>query len=241
MYDQPSFLKRVEMLSSMPDEYCFFNIYPISFKKNITIIIGENGVGKSTLLETIAVKLGCPAEGGSRNFNYKTEDTHFQSIEHIRLIKTGKKIFDLFFYRSETYYNFITEMRRLDAEKFGGAKINSYYGGKDLHLLSHGESMKALYTNRFKANSLYILDEPEASLSVGNQINLINKINNLSQNGTQFIIATHSPILMAIPNADLIEFGTKSHRRTRLEDTNIYYIYKKILESNGAFIKNLLD
>lgn len=239
--DSPNFLRGVELLNSMPDKFCFFNIYPMHFKKNITILIGENGVGKSTLLETLAVKLGCPAEGGSRNFNYKTENTHFQHVEHIRLIKTGKKISDLFFYRSETYYNFITEMRRLDKEDFGGGKINSYYGGKDLHLLSHGESMKALYTNRFTDNGLYIMDEPEASLSVENQIDLIKKITKLSLNGTQFIIATHSPILMATPNSDLIELGTRFHRRIKFQDTKAYYLYKQILDSKGEFIKDLLD
>lgn len=204
------------MLSSMPNEFLFFNIYPMNFKKNITVIVGENGVGKSTLLVTIAIKFGCPAEGGARNFNFKTEDTHFQSVEHIRLIKSGKRISDLFFYRSEAYYNFLTEMRKLDAEEFGGAKINSYYGGKDLLLLSHGESMKALYEHRLKPNSLYIFDEPEASLSVDNLINLIRKINQLSLKGTQFIIATHSPLLMAIPDADLIELDKKFHRRIKL-------------------------
>jgi predicted ATPase len=237
----PSFLRGIDILESMPDQYCFFNIYPMSFNKNISLLIGENGTGKSTLLESLAVKLGCPAEGGSRNFNYKTEDTHFEATEHLRLIKTGKRFSDLFFYRSETYYNFMTEMRKLDSEDYGGARINSFYGGKDLHLLSHGQSMKALYQNRFSENGLYILDEPEASLSAESQIDLISTIHKLSLKGAQFIIATHSPILMAMPNAELIEIGMRYHRRVKYKDTNTYYFYKKILDSDRDFLETLIE
>ncbi|MEB5475987.1 AAA family ATPase [Acinetobacter pollinis] len=241
MQDFPNFLRGIEILETMPNEYCFFNLYPMTFNKNITLLIGENGIGKSTLLESLAIKLGCPAEGGSRNFQYKTEDTHFEATEHLRLIKTGKLISDIFFYRSETYYNFMTEMRKLDEDIEGGTRINTFYGGKDLHLLSHGQSMKALYQNRFKKNGLYIMDEPEASLSAESQIDLISKIYELSLQGTQFIIATHSPILMAIPNAEIIEIGPRFHRRVKYKDTSAYYFYKKILDSDTDFIESLID
>ncbi|GAB3044735.1 AAA family ATPase [Acinetobacter apis] len=241
MKHSPSFLRGVEILDSMPTEYCFFNIYPMTFHKNVTLLIGENGIGKSTLLESLAVKLGCPAEGGSRNFKYKTEDTHFEATEHLRLIKTGKRFSDLFFYRSETYYNFMTEMRKLDEDPEGGEKINTFYGGKDLHLLSHGQSMKALYQNRFKEDGLYFMDEPEASLSAESQIDLISKIYELSLKGAQFIIATHSPILMAIPNAEIIEIGPRFHRRVAYKDTRAYYFYKKILDSDTDSIESLIS
>lgn len=216
-------------------------LYPIQFIKPITIFFGENGIGKSTIMESLAVYLGCPAEGGSKNFNYFTENTHI-NVPDIVVEKGEKYPKDIFFYRSETFYNFMTEMTRLDSPEFGGVKINSYYGGKELHKLSHGESMNALYTNRFKENSLYLLDEPESSLSINSQLKFIEKILTLSNKGTQFIIATHSPIIMQIPNADLLEITKKGVKRTRFKDTNIFYMYKEILlDESNSYLTNIIN
>lgn len=241
MLKNSPFLMKVELLQSIPDDFPFFHLYPLHFKKNITIIVGENGVGKSTILEALAVKFGCPAEGGSVNFNFSTENTHLDYTQHLRIAKNGKKIKDTFFYRSETFYTFLSEMRRLDNDPEGGNKINTYYGGRDLHTVSHGESMVALYSHRFRDQSLYFLDEPEASLSIANQISFVERVLQLSQQGTQFIIATHSPIIMAMPEATLLQVTPNSKYETTFAETKHYYLLKELIESKGEFLRHIVD
>lgn len=241
MYENKLLLKRVDLLKSIPDSFQFMHLYPLCFTKNITVITGENGVGKSTILEALAVKLGCPAEGGSKNFNFATENTHLDYTKHLRISKSSIKIEDVFFYRSETYYNLLSEMRNLDSELSFDPKINSYYGGKDLHTISHGESMRALFFNRFRAKGLYILDEPEASLSIASQIDFVERIIQLAKEGAQFIIATHSPVIMLMPDIELIQITDNNYRYVNFTDTNIYYLYKEILESKGSFLKDIIS
>lgn len=241
MYENKPLLKRVDLLSSIPDSFQFMHLYPLCFTKNITVITGENGVGKSTILEALAVKLGCPAEGGSKNFNFATENTHLDYTKHLRISKSSTKIEDVFFYRSETYYNLLSEMRNLDSELSFDPKINSYYGGKDLHTISHGESMRALFFNRFRGKGLYILDEPEASLSIASQIDFVERIIQLAKEGAQFIIATHSPVIMLMPDIELIQITDNNYRYVNFTDTNIYYLYKEILESKGSFLKDIIS
>ncbi|OOF71178.1 AAA family ATPase [Rodentibacter caecimuris] len=214
-------------------------LFPIKLTKPISIFIGENGIGKSTLMESLAVYLGCPAEGGSKNFNFFTENTHIHIPDFI-VGKGTKQPKDVFFYRSETFYTFMSEMKRLDQPEFGGGKINSYYGGVELHKLSHGESMNALYTNRFHENGLYILDEPEASLSLNSQLKFIERIVFLSRNGAQFIIATHSPIIMQTPKAELLEVTRKGIKKVSFQETNVYYMYREIINSH-TYLNDILN
>ncbi|WKS97426.1 AAA family ATPase [Gallibacterium anatis] len=216
-------------------------LFPIKLNKQISIFIGENGIGKSTIMESLAVHLGCPAEGGSKNFKFSTENTHLQIPDIV--VKKGIKFpKDVFFYRSETFYTFMSEMKRLDIPEFGGGKINSYYGGTELHKLSHGESMSALYTNRFHQNGIYILDEPEASLSLNNQLKFIEKIVTLSRNGAQFIIATHSPIIMQTPESELLEVTKSGVKTVNFRDTNVYYIYREIMQDNShTYLSSILN
>ncbi|WP_017395271.1 AAA family ATPase [Acinetobacter haemolyticus] len=234
-------LTKVELLNTIPDDFPFLHLYPLEFKKNITVITGENGSGKSTILEALALKFGCSAEGGTVNFNYKTEDTHLDYSSHLRIQKSPRRIRDIFFYRSETYYNFLTEMRQLDNAPSFGPPIRNFYGGKDLHTLSHGEAMKALIDHRFRAEGLYILDEPESALSVNNQINFVEKVIQLSKQGAQFIIATHSPILMLMPDIQLLQLNENSLREVNFTDTHIYYMYKEIINSNGDYLNQIID
>lgn len=241
MYENTPMLKRIDLLNTIHHDFPFMHLYPLCFTKNITVITGENGAGKSTILEALAVKLGCPAEGGSINFHYETENTHLDYTKHLRISKSGKKIEDIFFYRSETYYNLLTEMRNLDSELSFDPKINSYYGGRDLHTISHGESMRALFFNRFRGGGLYILDEPEASLSIASQIDFVERIIQLAKEGAQFIIATHSPVIMLMPDIDLIQITENNYRYVDFINTNIYYLYKEILESKGEFLKNIIN
>lgn len=237
---QPLLIK-IELLNSIDADFNFLHLYPLKFHKNITILIGENGIGKSTILEALAVKLGCPAEGGSRNFKFETENTHLDYTKHLRLTKSFRTIRDIFFYRAESFYTFLSEMNKLDAVESFSPAIKSYYGGRNLHTLSHGESMKALYSNRFKPESIYILDEPEAALSISNQIDFIEKILTLSKLGTQFIIATHSPILMAMPEATLIQLTANGKYETRFVKTNAYYMMKQIINSDGDYLNHIIN
>lgn len=215
-------------------------LLPYEFQNSLTIFIGENGSGKSTLLEAIAINLGCNPEGGSKNFNFKTEDTHSDLYKRIVVAKGYKKPKDLYFYRSESFYNLLTEMRRLDSFGSFDPQVKTYYGGTDLHDQSHGESMQSLYTYRFKPNGLYILDEPEASLSPLGQLAFIKRIIELSKGGAQFIIATHSPLVMSIPGADLINIG-ESMEKVCFTDTDAYSIYRAVLLGGNSYLEDLLD
>ena len=166
----------------------------------VTYIVGENGSGKSTLLEAIAVSSGFNPEGGSKNFRFGTRSSHSPLHEYLRIAKGVRRPKDGFFLRAESFFNVATEIERLDSEG-GGPRVIDSYGGKSLHEQSHGESFLALMMNRFGGNGLYLLDEPEAALSPQRQLAALARIHDLVKAGSQFIIATHSPILMAYPDA----------------------------------------
>jgi predicted ATPase len=217
------------------------NVLPFSFKKNITIILGENGSGKSTLLEAIAIHLGCNPEGGGRNFIFKTADTHSDLFESIKVVKGYRKARDLFFYRAETFYNLTTEIRNLDSAGSFDQPIRNYYGGEDLHHMSHGEAMEALYQYRFKSNGIYILDEPEASLSPQRQLNFISRIHFLASQGAQFVIATHSPIIMFTPGCDLYSLDGGVLEVVEAEDTSLFSLYKTIISSSGSYLTKIVE
>lgn len=172
----------------------------LEMEKPVTFFVGENGTGKSTLLEAIAVGYGFNPEGGSRNFNFSSRETHSNLHQYITVVKGVRRPKDGFFLRAESFYNVASEVDRLGEE--GGTLIYSY-GGKSLHEQSHGESFMSLILNRFHGDGIYILDEPEAALSPSRQMALLCRIHELVNEGSQFIIATHSPILMAYPDADI--------------------------------------
>ncbi|UVJ43914.1 AAA family ATPase [Pseudomonas sp. LS1212] len=216
------------------------DIFPIKLSNAITIIMGENGCGKSTLLESIAIKLGCNPEGGSKNFMFQTQNTHSDLHNHLQISKGHLKEKDLYFYRAETFYNLNTEIRRLDEEKGYGPEIKSYYGGRDLHTVSHGEAMEALFKHRFRSQGLYILDEPEASLSPLRQLSFIQRITDLAQSGSQFLIATHSPILMFTPGSELLQILDGELVPVVAQETEAFSIYKAVLNTHGAYLKKML-
>jgi predicted ATPase len=172
----------------------------LTFHPNVTFIIGENGTGKSTILEAIAISLGFNPEGGSKNFNFKTSDTHSNLFNHIKLVKGIKKPKTGYFLRAESFYNVASNIDELD-KKGGGRPLVLSYGGKSLHKQSHGESFMSLLMNRFSDNGLYILDEPEAALSPSRKLAVLKRIDDLVNDNSQFIIATHSPIIMAYPKS----------------------------------------
>ncbi|MDX6644830.1 MAG: hypothetical protein QOK40_557, partial [Miltoncostaeaceae bacterium] len=164
----------------------------------VTLLVGDNGSGKSTLLEAIAVAAGMNAEGGGRNFRFATRPSESTLNEHLRLSWRDRPRTD-FFLRAESLYNLASELERIDEQPRQDALAP--YGGRSLHDQSHGESFLALILNRFLPGGLYLLDEPESALSPTGQLAVLQRMHELVEGGSQFIVATHSPILMAFPDA----------------------------------------
>ncbi|HHX37925.1 MAG TPA: AAA family ATPase [Clostridiaceae bacterium] len=213
------------------------NLNELGFRKSVTFITGENGSGKSTLVEAIAINAGFNPEGGSRNFNFRTQDSHSKLFNYLKLSWSSRNK-DGFFLRAESYYNFASNMDALDAEP-GGTPIKQYYGGKSLHEQSHGESFLALLVNRLYGNGLYIFDEPEAALSVSSQFKMLVRMKELADKNSQFIIATHSPVLMAYPDADIYVVSETGIDLIDYESTEQYRLTKYFVNNHRQFLSEL--
>lgn len=215
------------------------SVRQLDFISNITFFVGENGTGKSTLLESIAVAYGFNPEGGNRNFNFSTMDTHSQLHQAITVIKGASRPKNNFFLRAESFYNVASKIE----DYRDGDDYNSYYksyGGKSLHEQSHGESFLALIQNRFTAGGLYILDEPEAALSPQRQLTLLMLLYHLAQKGAQFLIASHSPILLGIPGASILSFDDGSIHDITYEETESYRVTELFINNKQMILHNLL-
>lgn len=206
----------------------------------VTYFVGENGSGKSTLLEAMAVSLGFNAEGGSRNFRFGTRDSHSDLSNYLRIAKGFKRPKDGFFLRAESFFNVASEIEKLDAEPAPSPRIISSYGDKSLHEQSHGESFLALMMERFGGNGLYILDEPEAALSPQRQLAVLARIHDLVGQNSQFIIATHSPILMAYPGAWIYACSPDGLRRVDYYQTEHYQVTKDFMVDPERMLRTLL-
>lgn len=206
----------------------------------VTFFVGENGTGKSTLLEAIAVAYGFNAEGGSKNFHFSTNETHSELWKHLRLVKTAFAK-DGFFLRAESLYNVATNIDEMDAEPSFDECVIGGYGGVSLHNQSHGESFLSIVKHRFFGSGIYILDEPEAALSPMRLLELMVLIKHLTERDSQFIIATHSPILMAFPNARILEFSEHGIRPVNYKDTAHYQVTKQFLDHPERMLRYLLE
>lgn len=215
------------------------NLHTLELHPKVTFIIGENGSGKSTLLEAIAIAWGFNPEGGTKNFRFQTRASHSDLHEYLTLSKGFHRAKDGFFLRAESFFNVATEIERLD-EGPGGSAIIGSYGGKSLHQQSHGESFFALMMHRFGGNGLYVLDEPEAALSPSRQLAMIVRLHQLVQSRSQFIIATHSPILMAYPDACILQIDDKGLHQVSYEDTEHYLVTKAFLGNHRRQLDYLL-
>ncbi len=212
----------------------------VELHPNVTFFIGENGSGKSTLLEAIAVAAGFNAEGGSRNFRFSTRASESELHSWIRLVRGVRRPRDGFFLRAESYFNVGTEIERLDAEPSMAPPILPAFGGTSLHEQSHGESFFALLRHRFRGNGLYILDEPEAALSPARQLAFLARLDELVRLGSQFIVATHSPIIMGYPKARLLALSDRGIDAVQYEDTDHYRITRDFLNRRERVLDELL-
>jgi len=209
----------------------------LSFDPDVTFLIGENGAGKSTLLEAISIALGFNAEGGTKNFSFSTRASHSELHACLRLVKSFRRPRDGYFLRAESFFNVATEIERLDKEPGFAPPIIDSYGGHSLHEQSHGESFLALMTHRFRGRGLYILDEPEAALSPKRQLLMLRRIRQLVHQDSQFIIATHSPILLAYPNAKILLLDQHGYLPVNYEDTEHYQLTRRVLNETDEVLK----
>lgn len=203
----------------------------------VTFFVGENGSGKSTLLEAVADQCGFNNSSGGRNTNYSVEASQSDLGQYIRL-SWLPKINRGFFLRAESFYHFASYLDELAKEDptFG----YKGYGGKSLHEQSHGEAFLSLFLNRFGEESIYLLDEPEAALSPARQLAFLKIIHDLAGKGeAQFIIATHSPILLGYPDASIYNFDSAPMEKINYEDTEHYQITAGFLNRKEQFLKEL--
>ncbi|WP_408069269.1 AAA family ATPase [Butyrivibrio sp. JL13D10] len=223
--DEFSYLREIEAIKGL--DYLALN-------KNITIFVGENGSGKSTMLEAIAVCYGFNPEGGTKNYSFSTYDSHSELCDAIKLFRGIRKPKWGYFLRAESFYNVATAEEMYAREDPRGRQ-------EHFHEKSHGESFLQLVQSNFRGNGLYLLDEPEAALSPQRQLTLLLEIVNCAKEDAQFIMVTHSPILLGIPGAEILSFDDGQIHPIDYEDTDSYQITKMFIENKEQLLKRLLD
>lgn len=221
--DKNSYLRTIHAITGVEE---------IKFDKLVTFFVGENGSGKSTLLEAIAVAYGFNAEGGTKNYCFSTYDSHSELCEAIRILKGYKKADWGYFLRAESFYNVATQEE---------AYSDLAHPSEKYHEKSHGESFLAVVQSQLKPNGVYILDEPEAALSPQRQLALLLEIYECAKNGSQFFIATHSPILLGIPEAEILTFDKGKIHACEYEETESYQVMEMFINHKEQVLDRLLD
>lgn len=214
------------------------NLKHLTFKKNITFFVGENQSGKSTLLEAIALAYGFNPEGGTINYNFQTFDEVSSLSNALKLIKGIHRPHISYFFRAETFFNVASKTE--DYRDLIEEDYYRYYGGKSFHKQSHGESFYS-YITAFKDRGLYILDEPEAALSPQKQLSLLLYLHQMAQSGSQFIIATHSPILLGLPDCEILSFDDGTIHPIKYEECECVKVYDLFINHKDQLLFQLLD
>lgn len=204
----------------------------IDFHPNVTFFVGENGSGKSTVLEAIALALGFGPEGGTRSVRFQTVESVSGLHEVLRLVREVPQPRDGYFLRAESFFNVASYMDEL-------GYLDGYEGS--LHARSHGESFMAVLTRKLKGNGIYLFDEPEAALSPNRQLAAMAAIHLLVEASSQFIIATHSPILLSYPHARIIQFDGAGVSEVAYEDTEHYAVTRDFLNNYPRRLTQLLS
>ncbi len=243
-FNEKPYLRYVELKRENVES---FDVYPFSipsiaeldrldFHEDVTFFVGENGSGKSTLLEAIAVTLGFNPEGGNKNTTFSTNDSHSELSGYIKPVRGFKKPEDWYFLRAESFYNLASYM-----ERDGRTAYMQSYGERWLHKQSHGESFMATLVNKLRGNGLYLMDEPEAALSPTRQMAALSAIHQLVEQKSQFIIATHSPILLAYPRAKIYQFSTAGIYEVKYQDTEHYEVTREFLNNYESMLEILMS
>jgi len=209
----------------------------------VTFLVGENGSGKSTLIEAFAVAAGLNPEGGSRNFQFSTRDSHSALSASLKLNRSLRRPRTDFFLRAESFFTtatYLESLRPTEPGERGGDPLAAY-GGRSLHEQSHGQSFLALMMNRFGADGLYFLDEPEAALSAQNCLTCVRRMHQLVADGSQFVVATHSPILLAYPGATIYECGEDGLARVDYDDAEPVRLTRGFLAAPERYLRMLLE
>ena len=220
-----SYLRKIEALDG---------VYYLGFNKHVTFFVGENGSGKSTLLEAIAIAYGFNPEGGTKNYNFSTHNSHSELCDAIRLSRGYKKPGWGYFLRAESFYNVATAEEEYSKE-------SSYTPPEELHRKSHGESFLAIAQKHFKPNGVYLLDEPEAALSPQRQLTLLLEIVGCAREDSQFFIVTHSPILLGIPDAEILTFDDGTIHPCTYEETDSYQVTEMFINNREQILRRLLE
>lgn len=210
------------------------HLHRLEFHPGVTFFIGENGSGKSTLLEAIAVKAGFSAEGGDKQLEFSTHDTHSPLHDRLKLERAFGRPTDGFFLRAESFYNVASKLENLGSSFYS-------YGGKSLHQQSHGESFLAVLKERLQGGGVYLFDEPEAALSPQRQLSVLTLMHRLVQHQSQLIIATHSPILLAYPHARIYQFSESGITEVKYMETEHFLITKDFLNRHERMLEILLQ
>lgn len=221
--EDDSYLREIEAINKLKE---------VVFEKPITFFVGENGSGKSTLLEALAVSYGFNPEGGTKNYSFSTFDSHSGLYNAIRISKGFRKAKWGYFLRAESFYNVATK----ELEYSDWAHPSEKY-----HEKSHGESFLALTQNHLRPNGLYLFDEPEAALSPQRQLTLLMEIYSCAKEGSQFIIVTHSPILLGIPDAQILSFDDGIVHKCEYEDTQSYKVTEMFINNRKILLERLLS
>lgn len=231
------FLKEISLKT---DNIENFNQYPfnipaiskldrIEFHPDVTFIVGENGSGKSTLIEAIALSQGFGPEGGTLNMQFETSKNTSELYQYLRVVRGTKRPYDYYFLRAESFYNVATYMDQTGGNPFS------------LHEFSHGESFLKTITEKLRGNGLYIFDEPEAALSPNRQLSALVAIHEHVKNNSQFIIATHSPILMAYPGARIIQLTDDGPKKVSYEETEHFQVTRQFLSNHKNMVKLMFE
>ena len=206
----------------------------------VTYFVGENGSGKSTLLEAVAVATGFNAEGGTKNFAFATRRSESPLHQALRLGRGARRPRTGFFLRAESFFNVATEIERMDREPSFGPPVIDSYGGRSLHEQSHGESFLSLFLHRFGPEGLYLLDEPEAALSPARQLTFLVRMHDLVREGCQFLVATHSPIVLAYPGAKILRASADGLEETSYDEAEPVTVMREFLGNRERYVARLL-
>ena len=242
------YIRRMSLPEPLPKE-SYLNALPavryladhgVDFHKQVTFFVGENGSGKSTLIEALAISQGFNPEGGTKNFRFSTENSHSELCDYLRVARGFLYPRDGFFLRAESFYNVASNIDQMDREPGSGSPVIMSYGGVSLHRQSHGESFLALVENRFSGHGLYILDEPEAALSPRGIIRLMQNMDRLAGEDSQFIIATHSPMLITFPDAEIYQIREDGIVSVPFKETSHYRTTVRFLQNPESAIEDIL-